>query len=225
MNALLKIQSPTSASRIAHSVMAYDRLSDELVHELPIPLFLDTLALKVANVPPGDRYGAYSYALERRAADTFRFLLGLPVDFGKCEYFLEPTAGFLPPSSPQKLEAIKLMAEVTPYARYTRSEKPTVSERELVLPTLQLLAQRNAGHMQTSELVDRLTEIFAPSGKDAMLLQGRRDTHFSQKVRNLVSNRQQPYSFIRKGLALYEPQSKGLRITDKGRSTVRALTA
>lgn len=223
MNALLKIQSPPSAARVAHSVMAYDRLSDGLVHELPIPLFLDTLALKIADVPADDKYGALAYPLHDRAADTFRFLLGLPVNHTNYQYFLEPTDGFLPQNDPEKLEAVQIMAEVTPYARYARSGNARISERELVLPTLQLLAKRNTGRMKTSDLVSALTDVFTPSGRDAMLLRGRSDTHFSQKVRNLVSNRHQPYSFIRRGLAQYEAQSNGLRITDKGRSTVHSL--
>ena len=52
MNVLLKVQPSPDAAKIAHSVMAYDRATEELDLELPIPLFLDTLALKIARVPP-----------------------------------------------------------------------------------------------------------------------------------------------------------------------------
>ena len=52
MNVLLKVHSPPDAAKIAHSVIAYDRATEELDLELPIPLFLDTLALKIARVPP-----------------------------------------------------------------------------------------------------------------------------------------------------------------------------
>ena len=52
MNVLLKVQPPPDAAKIAHSVIAYDRRTEELDLELPIPLFLDTLALKIARVPP-----------------------------------------------------------------------------------------------------------------------------------------------------------------------------
>ena len=93
MNAFLKVQASPDTAKVAHSVMGYDRATDELKLELPIPFFLDTLALKVAQVPPDDKYGAISYRLDARAVDTFRFLLGLDVDLSKREYFLEPTVG------------------------------------------------------------------------------------------------------------------------------------
>ena len=48
MNVLLRVQPPPGAAKIAHSVIAYDRVTEELDLELPIPLFLDTLALKIA---------------------------------------------------------------------------------------------------------------------------------------------------------------------------------
>jgi hypothetical protein len=65
MNLLLKVHPPPAAAKIAHSVMAYDQATEELDLELPIPLFLDTLALKLARVPPEDKYGALSYPWKR----------------------------------------------------------------------------------------------------------------------------------------------------------------
>jgi hypothetical protein len=220
MNVILKVQ-PPAAARIAHSVMGYDRATEELDLELPIPLFLDTLALKIARVPPEDKYGALSYPLEARAVDTFRFLLGLDVDISKREYFLESTVGHVTSFGPEKLEAVDLLTQVTPHPRYARTEEPRISERELVVPTLRLLDDGNRGWMGMSDIEARLTELFAPSGRDAEILEGRRDTYFSQKVRNMISHRDQPSSFIHRGLAHYERH--GLRISDQGRSTVRAL--
>jgi hypothetical protein len=221
MNVLLEVQPAPDGATIAHSVMAYDRATDELDLELPIPLFLDTLALKIARVPPEDEYGALSYPLEPRAVDTFRFLLGLDVDKLKREYFLESTVGRVTSFGPKKLEAVELLARAKSRPRYNRTEKPGISERELVLPTLRLLDDSNTGWMATSDIIAHLTNLFAPSGQDAEILEGRRDTYFSQKVRNMISHRDQPSSFIHKGLALYERH--GLRISDAGRSTVRAL--
>ena len=85
MNVLLKVQPAPDAAKIAHSVIAYDRATEEQDLELPIPLFLDTLALKIARVPPADKYGALSYRLEARAVDNFQFLLGLDVNMLKRE--------------------------------------------------------------------------------------------------------------------------------------------
>jgi hypothetical protein len=221
MNVLLRVQSPLAAATIAHSVIAYDRVTEEMDLELPIPLFLDTLALKIARVPPEDKYGAFSYLLEARAIDTFRFLLGLDVDMPKREYFLEPTVGHVTSFRPRKLKAVELLTELTPHPRYARTEKLRISERELVVPTLRLLDDANRGWMATSDIIARLTGLFAPSADDAQILEGRSDTYFSQKVRNMISHRDQPSSFIQKGLAHYDRH--GLRISDEGRSTVRAL--
>ena len=221
MNVLLKVQPSPDAAKIAHSVMAYDRATEELDLELPIPLFLDTLALKIARVPPEDKYGAHSYPLEARAVDTFGFLLGLDVNMLKRDYFLESTVGHVTSFGPRKLEAVELLTQVTPHPRYARTETPRISERELVVPTLRLLDDGNRGWMATSDIIAHLTERFAPSGQDAAIPEGQGDTHFSQKVRNMIAHRDQPSNFIHRGLAHYERH--GLRISEQGRSTVRAL--
>jgi hypothetical protein len=223
MNVVLKVQSLPDAARIAHSVLAYDRATEELDLEVPIPLFLDTLAVKIAGVPPDDKYGALSYPLDARAVDTFRFLFGLDVDLLKREYFLEPTSGHATSFGPKKLEAVELLARVTPRPSYARREKPRISERELVVPTLRLVDDGDGGWMATSDIIAKLTERFAPSGQDAEILADRRDTYFSQKVRNLIIHRDQPSSFIHLGLAHYERH--GLQISGLGRSAVRALLA
>ncbi len=221
MNVVLKVQPQQRVADVRHSILAYDPMTADLGVELPIPLFLDTLALKVARVPPEDKYGALSYPLELSAVETFRFLLGLEVDVQKWEYFLEATVTSLSGLSRQKLEAFELMRELTPRPRYVRLENARVSERELVLPTLRLLGQGDRGWLATSELISRLTALFKPLGQDAEILDGRHDTYFSQKVRNLISHRDQPSSFIHRGLAEYERD--GLRISDFGNSTVAAL--
>lgn len=61
-----------------------------------------------------------------------------------------------------------------------------ISESDLVLPALLFISQ-NPG-ISTSELIDSLEIAFRPTGEDAELLEGRSDTKFSQKVRNLVSH-------------------------------------
>ncbi len=53
MNVVLSVQAPIDTAKIAHGVMAYERATDELDVELPIPLFLDTLTLKIARLPRG----------------------------------------------------------------------------------------------------------------------------------------------------------------------------
>lgn len=62
------------------------------------------------------------------------------------------------------------------------------SEPDLVLPSLAILDQEPGG-LTTTELISLLTEALRPGGRDAALLRGRRDSHFSQKVRNLLGVR------------------------------------
>jgi len=62
-----------------------------------------------------------------------------------------------------------------------------ITERELILPALFLISLRNGS--TTSDLINELESLLQPSGEDAEILEGRSDTKFSQKVRNLVSHR------------------------------------
>lgn len=62
-----------------------------------------------------------------------------------------------------------------------------IEEKALILPTLYII-QRD-GPISTTELIAELTVLFNPTGEDAKMLDGRRDTKFSQKVRNLKSHR------------------------------------
>lgn len=91
-----------------------------------------------------------------------------------------------------------------------------VRERDLVIPALRAAAAAPNGEIRTSDLIDVLTEEFAPEGRDAEILEGRHDTYFSQKVRNLVSHRESQTSMFTKGYATYHSASESIRITDEG---------
>jgi len=87
------------------------------------------------------------------------------------------------------------------------------SENDLIIPTLNYLLLNKKTGLTTSQLIDLLSQELEISGKDARIITGRRDTYFSQKVRNLVSHR----NLIDKGLAIYDGSRDGLhKITDKG---------
>ena len=60
------------------------------------------------------------------------------------------------------------------------------SERDLILPALDII-NRKPG-VATAELIVELEDILSPDGEDIVILKGRSDTKFSQKVRNLVSH-------------------------------------
>lgn len=72
----------------------------------------------------------------------------------------------------------------------------------------------NPTGVTTSQLINHLIDVLKPSGHDMEILAGRRDTYFSQKVRNLKSHD----TFKRKKLAEYQSLGKqGLwKITQNG---------
>ncbi len=96
------------------------------------------------------------------------------------------------------------------------------SESELVLPALATLIERGrSSGMGTTELIAALRERLKPNGADLVILKGRNDDHFSQKVRNLVSHN----TLVKKGLATYRKiaQQTVFVITDEGNSLGPAL--
>lgn len=67
------------------------------------------------------------------------------------------------------------------------------SEEDLIIPALFELYFNRDG-MTTSMLIKAITENLQPEGEDAEILFGRKDSRFSQKVRNLVSHKRlHPY--------------------------------
>lgn len=84
-----------------------------------------------------------------------------------------------------------------------------ISENQLIIPSLKVFSRRKEG-TATSELIDILTEIMQPKGKDAEIIPSRNDTYFSQKVRNLRSHS----TFERDNLAEYKNEK--YYITEKG---------
>lgn len=93
-----------------------------------------------------------------------------------------------------------------------------IRERDLIIPALRAAAGRPNGEITTSDLIDVLTAEFQPEGQDAQILDGRKDTYFSQKVRNLVSHKESFTSMFAKGYAVHVPESESIRITDAGRA-------
>lgn len=84
------------------------------------------------------------------------------------------------------------------------------SEPDLIIPALKLLRDHRDG-LDTSEIKDALTKIMKPTGHDLDILDGRTDTVFSQKVRNLIGSHR---NLEGKGLATFE---NGIsKITDAG---------
>jgi len=97
-----------------------------------------------------------------------------------------------------------------------------IREKDLAIPTLQILAREPSGFASTQKLIQKLEDVFKPDGQDAEILANREDTYFSQKVRNMVSHRDTATSIIGQGYAVYLPEREGLQITDAGRAFISA---
>ena len=93
----------------------------------------------------------------------------------------------------------------------------SITEGELFLPVLQVLARSPGGFCTTSELIVELDDMLKPQGKDATIIENRSDTYFSQKVRNIIAHRKTGASPIKQGYLEYVPEREGLKITEKGR--------
>ena len=86
-----------------------------------------------------------------------------------------------------------------------------ITERALFLPTLHFIDVRPGAN--TTALIGMLLDFFHPVGKDAERINNRSDTHFSQKVRNLLGSHYATNGFS----DLAQRVDDGFVITDKGR--------
>jgi hypothetical protein len=121
-------------------------------------------------------------------------------------------------------EALQRFAQTKPHevARLMKESKDgRVCESDLVLPALRFMAERKNGLITTADLIAELEALFNPTGKDAEIIEGRSDTHFSQKVRNLVSHKKN--NFIAEGYAKHITNLHALQITDAGKELLKKL--
>lgn len=97
------------------------------------------------------------------------------------------------------------------------------TESQIRKEALVELNQSKTGTLTTTDLIELLENRMAPTGKDAEMAEGRGDTYFSQKVRNLVSHRDQQTGLSSQGLAVYEADDESWTITADGRALVTQL--
>lgn len=100
-----------------------------------------------------------------------------------------------------------------------------IGEKDLGIAALRAAASRPGGVILVADLVDELEDLFDPKGEDAEILEGRVDSRFSQKVRNLISHRDTSTSIFSQGWAEYLKDEKSIRITDSGRAYLEGLDA
>jgi len=82
-----------------------------------------------------------------------------------------------------------------------------ITEEQLILPSLYLMENAENKTISISELKNNLIAIFKPSGEDAEFAKGRKDSFFTQIVRNLKSHD----TLQKLGLASYHPRKVGER--------------
>lgn len=122
-------------------------------------------------------------------------------------------------------------------------DEARIPEQALIVPALMMLVSAPAFQMRTTEIRERLERMFAVTGKDAEVVDGQ--TRFSQKVRNLVSNRTKGNNIVHLGFADYVPHphkqnqgslalnaaglvllgNVGFKVTDRARDAVKAAEA
>ena len=97
------------------------------------------------------------------------------------------------------------------------------TEEQIRNAALTELSQSQNGRLTTTELIKVLSDRMNPTGHDAQIADGRSDTYFSQKVRNLVSHRNQATGLQARGLAEYDSDEESWTITGQGRAYVVKL--
>ncbi len=90
----------------------------------------------------------------------------------------------------------------------------SISEAELVVPTLQELAKLPDRWLPINELVDRLIVVMKPTVENIEVVESRNENRFSQIVRNMVSQKTAEGNIIRKGYAVF--MDNRLKITENG---------
>lgn len=101
----------------------------------------------------------------------------------------------------------------------TDKDSNRISESDLLLPTLKILAAESSGYLSTTDLKDKLVALFQPEGEDAEILENRNDIRFTQIVRNMISHKKSAGNIV--GLGYVDHVGHGLRITQAGRAFLK----
>jgi len=87
-----------------------------------------------------------------------------------------------------------------------------ITERELILPALYVMKDKENEEIATSELIKELENLIEIDEADKGIIQGRKDSYFTQKVRNLKSHN----TLVNKDYATYI--NGKFKITTKGKN-------
>ncbi len=87
-----------------------------------------------------------------------------------------------------------------------------ITEKELILPTLHILNQKEKKQINTASLIKELEKLLSVGEEDQGIITGRNDSYFSQKVRNLKSHN----TLVRKRFASYDKATGMFTLTKEG---------
>lgn len=87
-----------------------------------------------------------------------------------------------------------------------------ITERELILPALYVMKDKTNEEITTSELINELEKLIEIDDADKGIIQGRKDSYFTQKVRNLKSHN----TLVKNGYATYT--NGKFKITEEGKN-------
>ena len=87
-----------------------------------------------------------------------------------------------------------------------------ITEKELILPALHVMKSKENEEITTSELIKELENLIEIDEADKGIIQGRNDSYFTQKVRNLKSHN----TLVNKGYATYI--NGKFQITEEGKN-------
>ena len=111
----------------------------------------------------------------------------------------------------------------SPHSLPSQDLHPVKLHNDLWKFALLLMALRQDGIITTTSLIKELPNYIQIPQEELVILQGRKDSKFSQRVRNLKSHKTATTNFIAQGFA--EDMRGGFRITDKGRLFVKTYFA
>ncbi|MFK5977049.1 MAG: hypothetical protein QM493_11150 [Sulfurovum sp.] len=87
-----------------------------------------------------------------------------------------------------------------------------ITEKELILPALSVMKENDNGEITTSVLIKKLEDLIEIDEDDKGIIQSRKDSFFTQKVRNLKSHN----TLVKKGFSTYNDGK--FKITEEGKN-------
>jgi hypothetical protein len=166
------------------------------------------------------------YAIGRQVRDAMLKISGTaPEDLPAVEHIkeAEKRLKMAPPTIPSALHddtPESLPDDVPNISALVDDRRPINLRSDLWKYALLIMATRRDGIISTSNLISELPDyIKVPEGSQEVL-SGRKDSKFSQLVRNLKSHKTTKTNFIYQGYA--EAIAEGFKITAKGREFVKS---